>query len=250
MTTTMLRVALGVALLVGAGSAQAQQTIRVGISPTPGALTVYDEKTGRASGATGELLEIIAKNAGWKLQYVQVMGSGTNPYVAAFGADKIDVVAYAYQITPDRTAQFDFSEPILSYGEALVVHKSDARQYQSAADLKGVSLGVIAGSNYVDIAKRVGADAQISTSLPGAVADVNSGKIAAAMGSAPTIIYEAMKAEYPNVRIVTTYKSDDVLPAGFGVKKGNAALLSALNAGLAKLRADGTLKTVLAKYSL
>jgi ABC-type amino acid transport substrate-binding protein len=77
---------------------------------------------------------------------------------------------------------------VLLYGQTLVVQKSESTEYKSADDLKGRSVGVVAGSNYVGIVKRVGGDPVPGNSVAGAVADVNAGKIATAMGSAPTII--------------------------------------------------------------
>jgi polar amino acid transport system substrate-binding protein len=234
---------------VGAVNAQ-QQVVRVGIGPNPGAFTVFDERTGAASGgATLEILEMIATDAGLALQYVPITGAGSNPFVEALSTDKIDLIVYTSQVTPARQEQYDFSDPVLSYGEALVVQKGDTTDYKSADDLKGVAVGVVAGSSYVDIATRVGADVKLYESSSPMV-DVNAGTLTATIGSAPTFIYQALYGPYPNVKVVSGYTSKDVLPAAFGVKKGKTALLETINASLAKFQADGTVKTILAKYGL
>ena len=230
--------------------ANAQPVVRVGVFPMGGPMTLLDEGSGNASGATVEILQAIAKDRGLKLQYVKITGSGSNPFVAALASDTIDLIAYCFQMTADRKAQFDFSEPVLSYGEAVIVHKDDPKDYRSAKDLKGLSLGVVVGSSYVDTAKGVGANAIIGDSLGGLLMDVNTGKIVAAMGSAPTVLNAVQRGTYPNVRVPSNYRSDEALPAGFGVRKGNVGLLKTIDAGLAKLTADGSAKAILAKYGL
>ena len=55
----------------------AQQVVRVGVSPDPGAFTVFDKKSGTASGATVEVLQEIARAQGLTLRYVVVPGSGS-----------------------------------------------------------------------------------------------------------------------------------------------------------------------------
>jgi polar amino acid transport system substrate-binding protein len=224
--------------------------IRVGLTPEPGAFTTYDAIGGTASGATVEVLKAIAALQDLTPTYVLFHGSGSNPGVAALNDDRIDVIAYTFQITPERTAQVDFSVPVLSYGEALVVQARDRTAYRTSADLAGRTIGVIAGSNYVGIAERAGATTVVGTSLAGAVAEVDAGRIDAVIGTAPTLTYVVRHGAYPNVRLVTDYVSSDALPAGFGVKKGNAALLAALDAGLAQLKADGSLDRILAAYGL
>jgi len=227
-----------------------QQVVRVGVSPDPGALTVYDTKSGAASGATIEVLQEIARAQEMILKYVVVTGSGSPPGVAALNDGRIDVIGYTFQITPDRQAQYDFSDPVLSYGEALAVRTTDTAPYASADDLRGKSVGVIVGSSYVGIAERAGAIGVPSHSLPGAVGDVNDGRLVAVIGTAPTLIHTVVHGDYPNVRLVDGYRSRDVLPAGFGVKQGNAALLAKINASLGNMKADGSLRRILAKYGL
>ena len=228
--------------------AWARDVVRVGISPDPGVFAALDAKTKIASGATAEIFEAIAKDIGVDIEYVVVAGAGTNPYVAALNDGKIDVIANTYQMTPDRLAQFDFSEPVFSYGETMVVQKNDPNDYRTAADLKGLRVAVIAGSNYVDIAKRIGAEPVVGGSLDGAVKSVEDGTVAAAMGTAPTLKFLVRGGAYANVRIPAEYVSRDILPAGFGVRKGETAILHKINASLSRLKANGTVAKILTRY--
>jgi len=245
-----LCLAIGAVILSGLSAANAQGLVKVGISSVPGVFTAFDEKTGKTSGAMVELFERIASNTGLDVQYIKIEGTSSDPFAAALKAGKIDAIIYTFQITPERQAQFDFSDAVLSYGETLVVQKSEPTDYKSADELKGRSVGGVAGSNFVGIVKRVGGEPIPGNSVAAAVADVDAGKIVAAMGSAPTIIYVAQHGPYNNVKIASGYRSKDVLPAGMGVRKGDTELLKKINDGLAISRADGTLQKVLAKYGL
>jgi len=248
-----MRVTLRVAVLLcvvasALRPAWARDVLRVGISPDPGVFAALDVHRKIASGATAEIFEAIAKDIGVDIEYVVVAGAGTNPYVAALNDGRIDVIANTYQMTPDRRAQFDFSQPVFSYGETIVVRKNDPGNYRTASDLRGLRVAVMAGSNYVDIAKRIGADPVVGGSLDGAVTSVDDGAVAAAMGAAPTLKFIVRHGACANVRTPAEYESHDVLPAGFGVRKGEAALLGKIDAALSRLKADGTVAELLNRH--
>ncbi|MFL5168879.1 MAG: substrate-binding periplasmic protein, partial [Microvirga sp.] len=54
----------------------------------------------------------------------------------------------------------------------------------------------------------------------------------------------------PEVRLVNSYKPMVVGSVGIGVRKSDQELLKKINAGLSKIKADGTLKQILAKWGL
>ena len=49
----------------------------------------------------------------------------------------------------------DFSDPIYTYGEGLVVPKSDTKDYDEPQDLKGEVVGAQVGTAFVDAAEEV-----------------------------------------------------------------------------------------------
>ncbi|WP_018268470.1 substrate-binding periplasmic protein [Methylosinus sp. LW4] len=222
--------------------------MRVGIAAEPGVFAGFDAGTKKASGATVEILQAIAEDIDVDLQYVVVTGAGTVPYAKAIADGRIDIVANTYQITPERQALFDFSDPVVSYGETLVIRKNDQRDFKTAEDLKNLKVAVIAGSNYVDIAKRVGADPVVGGSLDGAAESVDNGKVDAAMGTAPTLAFIVRGGAFANIRVAKAYVSHDIRPAGFGLRKGDTALLQKINGSLARLKANGTVSKLLTRY--
>jgi polar amino acid transport system substrate-binding protein len=243
---------LVVAMVVGgAHPAIAQEDpVRVGTFTGANPFTFYDETTGTARGAGAEIIQAISEEAGLAIEWVPIEGSGSNPFVEAIEADRIDVISYPFQRTEARQAQYDFTDPIFTYGETIVVHKDDTREYRGAADLAGVSVGVVEGSNFVDIANAAGADTRVGESLPNAMKGVDAGELQAAMGTAPVVIYVVGEGEMPNLRIPEEYRSEAPLPAGFGVKKGNTELLAALNDGLDTLADEGAIAEIAGRWDL
>jgi ABC-type amino acid transport substrate-binding protein len=240
-------IALGLGL---ASSAEAQQTVRVGTSAvtdpaTANPFAFLDGATQTGVGAGAEIMEAIAEDLGLTIEWVPISGGGSNPVAAAFAADQIDINVYPFQMTDARKAQFDFTDPIYRYGEVVVIRRDDQRDYRSPADLAGRSVATVAGSAFVDIATRAGATAVQVATLDEAYAELMAGRVDAVMGTAPTLAFVIEKqATYPDLTLAPNYQSDSPLPAGFGVRMGNAELLASLNASLAKLRQAGTIREI------
>lgn len=247
--TLSLRVA-GLAFVLAFGAVAQENTVRVGIFPEAGPFNVFDEETQSASGAGAEIIQAIAKDAGLAIEWVPIEGSGSNPWVEAIEANQIDLITYPFQMTDARKEQYAFTDPVFTYGEAVVVHKDDPREFTSAEDLAGRSVGVVEGSNFVDIANRVGADTRVGDSLADAIAQVDAGTLDAAMGTAPVVIYRVSEGDFPNTRLPEEYSSDTLLPAGFGVEAGEDELLLILNSGLEKLSAEGAIREISARWGI
>lgn len=73
---------------------------------------------------------------------------------------------------------------------------------------------------------------------------LSSGQIKGILQDLPINGYRATQDD--SVEVVETFKTDEQY--GFVVKKGNAALLAAINAGLAEARTDGTYNDLYKKY--
>jgi len=64
-----------------------------------------------------------------------------------------------------------------------------------------------------------------------------------------TLYYQQHGAYEPDVQVSISYQPKFVVQRRIATRKGNA-LLSTVNTSLAKLRNDGTLKMIFAKYSI
>ena len=70
----------------------------------------------------------------------------------------------------------DFSEPVYTYGEGLVVPKADAKAYTSQEDLKGTVVGAQVGTAFVDALKKTGlfSEVKVYDTIPDILRDVNA----------------------------------------------------------------------------
>lgn len=240
-------VALGVTL--GGGASAQEKSLRVGSTPTGVPFTFLDTKTNTIEGVMVDLIKEVGKDAGFK---VEIEGLQFSTLIPSLTANKIDIIAAAMYITPPRQEAVDFSTPIYTYGEGLIVPKSDGKDYASFSDLKGATVGAQKGTAYVDPLQKSGffADVKIYDTIPAILADVNAARLNAGFGDKPILAYNIKQGLFPQVRLLNSYASTVTGSVGIAARKGDAELLGRINASLDKLAKNGTIKTILAKWGL
>ena len=241
--------ALALALVAPAmvAPASAQQTLKVGSTPTGVPFTFLDTKTNSIQGIMVDIVTEAGKRAGFQVQ-VEPMQFST--LIAALTSNKIDLISAAMYITPARKEQIDFSDPIYTYGEGLIVPKKDTKDYTSFDDMKGYAVGAQVGTAYVEPLKKVFSDVKIYDTIPDILRDVNAGRLQAGFADYPIAAYNVQQGKFPDARVVKSYKPTMAGSIGIGVRKGEADLLKKINTALASMEADGTVKTILAKWGL
>ncbi len=154
--------------------------------------------------------------------------------------------------TPARKEVIDFSDPVYSYGEGLIVPKTDPKNYVAAEDLKGEVVGAQVGTAFVDALKKTGlfAEVKVYDAIPDILRDVNTGRLKAGYADYPILAYNISQGNFPEVRLVDSYKPTIMGTVAVGVRKGDAELLKKINTSLAKLKANGTLEKILGKWGL
>lgn len=232
-----------------AAPASAQQVLKVGSTPTGIPFTFLDTKTNSIQGIMVDLVTEVGKDAGFNAQIEPMQFSALIPSLTS---SKIDIIAAAMFITAPRKEVVDFSDPIYTYGEGLVVPKSDTKAYATQDDLKGETVGAQVGTAFVDALKKSGlfADVKAYDTIPDILRDVNTGRLKAGYADYPILAYNLKQGGFPEVRLVDSYKPATVGSVGIGVRKGEAALLGRINASLAKLKANGTIDKILDKWGL
>jgi len=244
-------VAVTVALTVLAfiTPARAQTILKVGSTPTGIPFTFLDTKTNTIQGVMVDLVTEVGKEAGFQVQ-VEAMQFST--LIAALTSNKIDLISAAMYISPTRKEVIDFSEAVYSYGEGLVVAKNDAKEYKAFEDLKGEIVGAQVGTVYVEPLKKTGlfAEVKIYDTIPDIMRDVNTGRLKAGFGDYPILAYNVQLGNFPDLRLVKSFKSTIVGSIGIGVRKTDADLLRRVDTSLAKLKANGTVDKILAKWGL
>ena len=243
----MVALALTVAFLSWGAPVQAQQTLKVGSTPTGIPFTFLDTKTNTIQGIMVDIVTEAGKRAGFQVQ-IEPMQFST--LIAALTSNKIDLISAAMYITPVRKEQIDFSDPIYTYGEGLIVSKKDTKDYVSFDDMKGFAVGAQVGTAYVEPLKKAFGDVKVYDTIPDILRDVNAGRLQAGFADYPIAAYNIQQGNFPDARVVKSYKPTMAGSIGIGVRKGEAELLKKINTALAAMEADGTIKTILAKWGL
>src|SRR3954466_8949101 len=170
--------------------------------------------------------------------------------VPSLTSNKIDIISAAMFATAARKEVIDFSEAVYTYGEGLVVPKTDAKNYASQEDLKGEGVGAQVGTAFVDALKKTGLFSEVKAydTIPDILRDVNAGRLKAGFADYPILAYNLKQGGFPEARLVASYKPVTIGSVGIGVRKGETALLGKINGSLAKLKANGTIDKILEKW--
>jgi polar amino acid transport system substrate-binding protein len=264
-----LGMVLGAALLASVNAANAQQgVVKVGYAPFGAPLTslptattenyrTFDPKGVMAQGAMIDVMNAIAKDAGIQIQYV---ASAVGDRVADLNGHVIDMMISGAPEPPTAiTALIDFGEPIYNNGDSLVVLKSDTKQYTSWEDLRGEVVAVQRNTAEDGSAQSSGLFKEVKVYPDGnaAAQAVSTGQAKAyldASAVASSFNFNPATGSPQNLalglRDVTSYKVRFPSVNKIAVAKGNTQLLAKLNASAAKLKANGTIKAIFAKYGL
>ncbi|WP_119460893.1 ABC transporter substrate-binding protein [Rhodospirillaceae bacterium SYSU D60014] len=235
--------------LAVAGTATAETIYKVGSTPTGIPFTFLDIETNSIQGMMVDLIDLVAKEAGFE---VEVEATPFSSLIPALTSNKIDIISAAMIATDEREEVIDFSDPVFPYGEGLVVAADDQKEYKSFDDLEGAVVGVQVGTIYIEPLQQSGAfqEVRIYDSLADILRDVNLGRIKAGFGDKPILAYQLSQGKYPDVRLVQSYESVVAGPVALGVRQEDDELLSKINEALAKLKAAGEIDRLAKKWNV
>lgn len=231
-------------------SAHAQQVVKVGSTPTGVPFTFLDTKTNTIEGAMVDIIKAVGKEAGFS---VQIEPMPFSALIASLTSKRIDLISAAMFITPPRQEVIAFSEPIYRYGEGLMLStKVENKNYANFADLKGMTVGVQVGTAFVEPLKKTEGiqEVKLYEGSQDMIRDINAGRIQAGLLDYPIAAYILSQGANPNVRLDKNYKPTVMGSIGIGANKDNPELLAKVNAALTKLKANGTIDTILKKWGL
>ena len=236
-------------VLAWTGAHADDEVLKVGSTPTGIPFTFLDTKTNTIEGVMVDLIKAIGNDAGFK---VEIEGMQFSTLIPSLTGNKIDIIAAAMYITAPRKEVIDFSGPVYTYGEGLIVPKADGKDYKEFADLKGETVGAQKGTAFVEPLQKTGLfpEVKIYDNIPAILADVNTGRLKAGFADKPILAYNLKQGLFPEVRLVNSYVSTITGSVGIGVRKSDGELLAKINASLDKLSKDGTLKKILEKWGL
>jgi ABC-type amino acid transport substrate-binding protein len=135
--------------------------------------------------------------------------------------------------------------------EVLIAHTSDRTEYKSYSDLRGQVVGSRAGAIYEDDLRKAGLETKSYAAVPELFRAVNSGEIKVAINTTyVATAYILLQGQYPSVKVVPTYQVKFPRLAAIGGRQEHTALIERADAALGKMKSDGTLKAIFAKYGI
>ncbi|GAA6119868.1 basic amino acid ABC transporter substrate-binding protein [Acidovorax sp. FG27] len=225
-------------------SAQSQDRVLTVASSATYAPFAFENKDKQIVGFDIDIINAIAKQQSLKIKIVNTPWSGI---FAALNNGDVDLVISGVTINDKRRQSYDFTEPYFAAQQLIAVPK--ASTVTSLKDLAGKKVAVVNASTADDVASRefgkTSPNIRRFESTPLIISELAGGGVDAAIGDNGVIAFRVSQ----NAALKTV--EDPAFPVeGFGivVKKGDKALQSKLNAGLAAVRADGSYNQIYKKW--
>ncbi|WP_225784204.1 transporter substrate-binding domain-containing protein [Xenophilus sp. Marseille-Q4582] len=194
-------------------------------------------------GYDADVAKLLAKELGVKANIVPVTGPNRIPFLLT---NKVDVLVASLAVTPERAKQVDFSKPYAA--ATIVLYGKKSANIKSAADLKGVRVGVARASTQdvaVTKAAPEGTEIRRFDDDASAMQALMSGQVDA-IGCSVTVAAQIAK----RVPADTFENKFNLLQQGMGIalRPGQQELLAAVNAFIDKNTANGELNKLYQKW--
>lgn len=249
----VLTMAFALAACGGGSKEQAKEAgddmpaYKVAMEPTFPPFDTINEETQELDGFDVDLMNAIAEDQGFKLEWVNM---GFDGLIPALQAGNIDIIASGMNASKERREMVDFSTTYYDSGLVVAV-KAGNTTIKSVDDLTpDMKAGGQIGTTGADLATELFdsgkiKEAKIYNGLDVAVMDLQNGNIDALINDLP-VTKAYMDAKPGTIEIV-----GDVLNAesyGYAVQKGNKELLDKINKGMQNLKDSGKFDEIYAKW--
>jgi polar amino acid transport system substrate-binding protein len=199
------------------------------------------DKKGQLIGFEIDVAKRLAEDMGVKVEFVPTKWSGIIP---ALLTGKFDVIIGGMGILPKRNLKVNFTMPYDYTGMSMVANREKANGFSSLDDFNrpDVILAAKLGATSVIAAKKYMPKAQIRQfdSESQVYQELINGRVHAAVGSAPTPAFQAIK--HPDKLFLPLKENFTREPIGFAVRKGDPDTLNFFNNWINYVSAEGWLK--------
>jgi polar amino acid transport system substrate-binding protein len=242
---------IGAALMIGAGASVASAqtvesikqagTVKVGMMvdfPPFGIMNTSNEP----DGYDADVAKLLAKEWGVEVQIVPVTGPNRIPYLQS---NQVDLLVASLGITEERAKNVDFSQPYA--GISIGVFGSADTKVTTPEELSGKTIGVARASTQdTAVTKIAPQDAKIQRfdDDASAVQALLSGQVE--LIGVSNVVATQIEQAAPGRFDQKLELSQQV--QGIAVRKGSSELLTAVNAFVEKVKADGELNTIHEKW--
>ncbi len=241
----LLSVVVTLSLLLSAcaaGSGTGAAKVRVATEASYPPFEMVDEKTKELVGFDIDLMNAIAKQAGFTVEY---KNTPFDSVLAGISTCQFDAAISAITITEERAKTMGFSNPYINAGQIVTV-RTDNTTVNGPADLKGKKISVQLGTTGEMEAKKIdGATVKPFDTADLAFQELMNGQVDGVIVDAPTTqVYVDRNKD--KIKTVGSMFTDEKY--GIAICKKNTDLTNKINTALAALEKDGTIRTLQEKW--
>ncbi|MFC0524264.1 transporter substrate-binding domain-containing protein [Pontibacillus salicampi] len=225
----------------GDGSSSEGETYTVATDANFKPFEFKDPDTGEMTGFDIELLQAIADEEGFQVEFKTMKFAGL---LSGLQAGRYPIGIAGISITDERKEKMDFSDPYYDSGLILMVPKDS--DIQSIDDVDGKSVGTRQGSTSEEyLNNKTDATVESFPDIITAYMDVKNGRLDAALYDLPNVQYFVQQQGEGELKTV-----GDVLQGesyGIALPK-DSDLTETINSGLQTLKDNGTYDELYEKY--
>lgn len=220
---------------------------------TPGTLypTSYYDDEKELVGYEIDMLEEIGERLDLEIEYQEI---GVAEAFTAVDSGKVDISVNNFDTTPERLEKYNMSVPY-KYSIGGMIVREDGSSNIEAADLsdwKGKKAGGGAGTQYMKIAEKQGAEPVIYDNVTNDVylRDVSTGRTDFIPNDYYTqvIAVKFITAQYPDIKVKMGTAKYNPTEQAIVMSKKDDSLKKKLDAVIEEMKADGTLKEISEEY--
>jgi polar amino acid transport system substrate-binding protein len=192
-----------------------------------------------------DMMNAIAKAQGFTVEYKNTAWDGI---FAGLESKAYDAVLSSVTITDERKQKYDFSDPYINAGQAVVV-RADETGINSDKDLPKKTVGAQIGTTGAFAVQKIqGATLKEYDTIDLALLDLVNKKVDAVVVDMPVAADYALASKdfKGKLKIVGEPFTDEYY--GLCVRKGDKALVTEFNAGLKKIKESGEYDKIYAKW--
>ena len=157
---------------------------------------------------------------------------------------QVDAVIAGMTITDERKEAVDFSEPYYTATQVMIVR--DDSDIKKASDMKDKKIVVVQGYTGETCVQDLGYSYEAFKKGSETILELTNGKCDVVVIDSATA--EKYVADNQGIKIVEDPEAFAAEEYGIAVKKGNTDLLDEINASIKKMKEDGTISSISAKY--
>ncbi|MGT2624119.1 transporter substrate-binding domain-containing protein [Streptococcus thoraltensis] len=220
---------------------------------TPATLypTSYYDDNKKLIGYEIDMMNEIGKRLDVKVNYQEI---GVAEAFTSVDSGKVDVAVNNFDTTPERLKKYNFSIPY-KYSVGGMIVREDGSSNIKAKDLsdwKGKKAGGGAGTQYMKIAEKQGAEPVIYDNVTNDVylRDVSTGRTDFIPNDYYTqkVAVKFVTKQYPDIKVKVGEVKYNPTEQGIVMSKKDKSLKKKLDSVIKEMKEDGTLKEISEKY--